>query len=119
MLLSQCLGLSIPQESPPIFVSNNTCDILFKLKTCGYLKTPKQMISIADKSQVTYDNCYLSDLLAIQNSKKDGIPKISSLNAYTLNYASLLCNILVSFSLFFFRVWVCVGVGGGGGLHRA
>ena len=68
--LSQCLSISIPQESPSVFVTNNTCDILFNLKTCGYLLTAKQIISIADQSEVAYDTFFLSDLLAAQTSNE-------------------------------------------------
>ena len=65
--LSQCLSLSIPQKSPSVFITNDTCDILFNLKTCGYLQTAKQIISIADESNVTYDILCPSNLLAVQN----------------------------------------------------
>ena len=43
-----CLRVSVPQESPSIFVTSNTCDALFSLKTCGHLQTAKQIMSIAD-----------------------------------------------------------------------
>ena len=46
---SHCLSLSIPQESPWICITNNTCDILFNLKVCGYLQTANQIVSIADE----------------------------------------------------------------------
>ena len=66
--LSHCISASVPQESSSVFVTNNTCDILFSLKTCGYLQTAKQMVSIADQSSVAYDTFQLSDLLAAQTS---------------------------------------------------
>ena len=66
--LWQCLSISVPEESPSVFVTNNTCDILFNLKTWGYLQTAKQIISIADQSNVAYDTSRLSNLLAAQIS---------------------------------------------------
>ena len=60
--LPQCLSsLSIPQEPSSAFITNNACSILFNLKTCGYLQTAKQIISIANESNATSDIFRLSD----------------------------------------------------------
>ena len=68
--LSRCLSVSVPQESPSFFATNNLCDILFSLKTCGYLQAAKQIIDIADQSNMVHDTFHLSDLLAAQTLNK-------------------------------------------------
>ena len=75
-----CLGISVPQECPSSFFTNNTCDVLFCLKSCGYLRTAKRIISIADQADVSYGTFHLSDLLSPQTSfegwyRKDIISK--------------------------------------------
>ena len=60
--LWHCLGISVSQECPSFFFTNNTCDYLFCLRWCGYLRAAKRIISIADQSNVSYDTFHLSDL---------------------------------------------------------
>lgn len=50
--LWHCLRVSTPKESPSIFVTSNTCDILFRLNLCGYLQTVIQIMSTANSSNV-------------------------------------------------------------------
>jgi len=66
--LWHCLGVSLPRECPSFFSTSNTCDVLFCLKSCGYLRTAKRIISMADQSDVNRDTFRLSDLLAAQTS---------------------------------------------------
>ena len=68
--LRQCLGISVPQEYLSLFSTNNTCDILFCLKSCGYPRAAKRIVSIADQSNESYDAFHLSDLLAAQTLNK-------------------------------------------------
>ena len=102
--LLQCLSsLSIPQErsNSSAFITNNACSILFNLKTCGYLQTAKQIISIANESNVTYDIFRLSDPAGHPKLERvlwDGIPKILSVNDCTL---SLYFLVLWCFSFLF------------------
>ena len=70
--LWHCLGISFPQECPPFFFTNNTCDYLFCLKSCGYHRAAKRILSIADQSNESYDTFHLSDLLAAQTSNEFG-----------------------------------------------
>ena len=66
--LWHCLGISLPRECPSFFSTSNTCDVLFCLKSCGYLRTAKRVISMADQSDVNRDTFRLSDLLAAETS---------------------------------------------------
>lgn len=43
--LWHCLRVSVPQESPSIFVMRNKCNVLFSFKSYGYLQPAKQTIS--------------------------------------------------------------------------
>ena len=70
---SQCPSLSIPQESPSISITNNTCDILFDLKVCGYLQTANQIVSFVDESNwqsLMCDIFLLSNLSTAQTSNE-------------------------------------------------
>ena len=85
----QCVAFEVIQESRYLsmgkLLNKNWCDILFCLKSCGYLRTAKRIISIGDQSNLSYDTFHLSDLLAAQTSKEfleDGIGKLSSVNYF-------------------------------------
>ena len=68
--LWHCLGVSLPRECPSFFSTSNTGDVLFCLKSCGYLRSAKRIISMAGQSDVNRDAFHLSDLLAAQTSEE-------------------------------------------------
>ena len=68
--LWHCLGGALPREFPSIFPTSNTGDVLFCLKSCGYLRSAKRIISMAGQSDVNRDAFHLSDLLGAQTSEE-------------------------------------------------
>ena len=68
--LWQCVGVSLPRECPSFFSTSNTGDVLFCLKSWGYLRSAKRIISMAGQSDVNRDAFHLSDLLAAQTSEE-------------------------------------------------
>ena len=68
--LWHCLGVALPRECPTIFPTSNTGDVLFCLKSCGYLRSAKRIISMAGQSDVNRDAFHLSDLLGAQTSEE-------------------------------------------------
>lgn len=83
--LLQSLSLSIPQQSPSLFITNNTCDILFRPKICQWLSQYKLLkkSSVSPMSPLSSTTPFL---LAGQNSNEfwmeDSISKISSVDNY-------------------------------------
>ena len=82
--LWHCLGISLPQECPSFFFTSNTCDVLFCLKSCGYLRTANRVISMADQSDVNNDTFRLRSFVRpnLRRGLEDGIRKISSVNDF-------------------------------------
>ena len=75
------------REWPSFFSTSNTCDVLFCLKSCGYLRTAKRVICMADQSDVNHDTFRHSDLLAAQTSDEFWrmvLEKISSVNNFEI-----------------------------------
>ena len=64
------LGISLPQECPSFFLTSDTSDVLFCLKSCVDPRTAKRIINMADQSDVNYDTSCLSDLFSAQTSNE-------------------------------------------------